>query len=296
MTFLLQNVVNALSLGGLDALIALGIAVVFSIMRLVNFAHGELIMIGGYTLFLLFFTGLAWPVVVILVIAVVVFTALLMERVAFRSVRGANPATLLVTSFAVSFLLQSLALVAMGAQAKTVGLPAFVLSSSTVAGIQVSNLDLVTVLVTGLLLTALVAFLTRTEMGIQMRAAAEDFEMARLLGVRANRVVAAAFAISGGLAGTVSLLYLSKTSAIYPGMGTGPVLVGFVACVIGGLGSLPGAALGGFLLGIVNVALQVLLPIGLRPSRDAFGFVVVVAILLMRPNGLLGARWLKERV
>jgi branched-chain amino acid transport system permease protein len=201
-----------------------------------------------------------------------------------------------VTSFAISFLLQNVVLVTMGAQAKSVALPDFVTSSIAIAGLRVANLDLLTIAVTVVLLAALVAFLRRTALGVQMRAAAEDFQMARLLGVRANRVVATAFAISGALAGVVSTLYVSRTAALDPTMGVQPVLVGFVACVIGGLGSLSGAALGGFLLGIVTVALQVLLPIELRPSREAFSFVIVVAVLLLRPHGLLGARWLKERV
>jgi branched-chain amino acid transport system permease protein len=294
MIFFFQNVINAVSLGGLDALIALGIAVLFSIMKLVNFAHGELIMIGGYTLFLLH--GAPLPFTLIAVVLVVVFAALLMERTAFRTVRSADPATLLVTSFAISFLLQNVVLVTMGAQAKSVALPDFVTSSIAIAGLRVANLDLLTIAVTVVLLAALVAFLRRTALGVQMRAAAEDFQMARLLGVRANRVVATAFAISGALAGVVSTLYVSRTAALDPTMGVQPVLVGFVACVIGGLGSLSGAALGGFLLGIVTVALQVLLPIELRPSREAFSFVIVVAVLLLRPHGLLGARWLKERV
>ena len=284
----LQYLVDALSLASLYALVALGIAMVFGIMQLVNFAHGELIMIGGYTLLVL--STQPWIVAGMGVVAVVVIAALVMERVAFRPVRGAPPTTLLITSFAVSYLLQNVAIIATGDRPKTIALPAVLIQSVQVGGLQVQELHLVTMALTVILVVALVLFLKYTALGVQMRAAAEDFQMARLLGVRADRVVASAFAISGLLAGTVALLLVAQTDLLTPTMGVQLVLVGFVATVIGGMGSLTGAGLGGALLGVLTVGLQALLPTELRPFRDAFSFLVVISLLVLRPQGILGTK------
>jgi branched-chain amino acid transport system permease protein len=287
MTTTIQYVIDALSLASLYALIALGIAMVFGIMRLVNFAHGEIIMLGAYALLEL--TGQPLVVVLLGTLAAGALVALAMERVAFRPVRRSSPATLLVTSFAVSVLLQNVVISTYGSFPKTVALPSFLDSPYSIGHIQISKSTVVTAITTMVLLVSLGIFLKKTALGTQMRAAAEDFTMARLLGVRADRVIATAFVISGVLAGTVSILLVWETGSISPTMGTAPVLVGFVATVIGGMGSLAGAALGGFLLGFVTVGFQAWLPLGLRDFRDAFAFGVVILILVVRPQGLLGA-------
>jgi branched-chain amino acid transport system permease protein len=219
-----------------------------------------------------------------------------MERVAFRTLRQANPATLLIASFALSYLLQHVALLIFGSRAMGIDFLSQLNESIELGGLRVPRLEIATVLVTVLLLGLLTLFFRRSAIGVQMRAAAEDFDMARLVGVRADRVIAVAFALSGILAGFVSLYVVAQGGSVSYKMGVNIVLVAFVASVIGGIGSLTGAALGGFLLGIVSVALQAFLPEGWRPYRDAFVFLLFIAFLLWRPQGLLSRRADRERV
>jgi branched-chain amino acid transport system permease protein len=290
----IQNVIDAVSFGSLYALFALGIALIFGIMNLINFAHGELIMVGGYAL--IFIGHPSWPVLVGGAIIVSVAFALATERVAFRPVRGADPITLLVTSFAVSYLLQSLAQTIVGSIPKTTNLSTWLAESFEVHGVFIPKLDVVIVGATLLMLVLLGLFLRRTRLGIQMRAAAEDFRMARVLGVRGNRVIATAFALSGALAGVAAILLVAQTGVVTPTMGSSPVLIAFIATVLGGMGSLRGAVLGGFVLGAITVALQAYLPLELRYYRDAFAYTAVIVVLLVRPQGLIVARNIVNRV
>jgi branched-chain amino acid transport system permease protein len=282
---LVQTVVDALSAGALYALVALGIALIFGVLGLINFAHAELITLGAYSALLT--QSAPWPILVLAALLTCVLMALLMERIAFRPVRGADGPTLLVTSFAVSFLIQSLLDAALSSTARSVKLPAFVSDNVTVGAVRIDNLDMITIGAAAFLLIGGTAFLRKSRVGVEMRAAAEDFEMARLLGVNANRVIAAAFAVSGLLAGGAALIFLGQTASVTPTLGVSIALVGFVATVLGGLNSLPAAALGGLLLGIVATLLQELLPLGLRPYRDVFLFAAVILTLLFRPDGLL---------
>jgi branched-chain amino acid transport system permease protein len=293
-TLLTQNVIDALSLGSLYALFALGIALIFGIMRLINLAHGELILIGGYTLLVL--GSQWWPLFVLGALAAAAVAALTMERVAFRPVRGAAPETLMVTSFAVSYLIQNVAILINGSQSDTVTVSKIFIESFQVVGLRIPKIDVVMLATTVGLLIVLGLFLKKTPLGVQMRAAAEDFEMANLLGVRTNFVIATAFAIGGLLAGVVSLLLVAQTGTVYPTMGLTPLLVGVVAGVMGGLASLPGAVLGGYLLGTLTVLLQTYLPENLRVFRDAFVFTLVILVLLLRPQGLLGGRVAAVRI
>ncbi|MEZ5123058.1 MAG: branched-chain amino acid ABC transporter permease [Solirubrobacterales bacterium] len=288
-TEIVQSAIDALALGSLYSLYALGIALVFSVMGLINFAHGELIMIGGFALALLVGV-MPLGIVLVVVAVVVVLAALTMERVAFRPVRGADPATLLITSFAVSYLLQNLAILIFGATPRTLSLGSWLGGSFTIAGNTVQHLSVATVIATAVLLAALVLFLGRTALGLRMRAAAEDFRMARLLGVRANRVIATAFAISGLLAAAGSVFLVAQTGTVTPDMGLTAILFAFMAAILGGIGSLPGAVAGGYLLGITTVLFQVWLPFSLRPYRDAFVFGVVFVVLVLRPQGLIPTR------
>jgi branched-chain amino acid transport system permease protein len=294
MTEVLQHIIDGLSIGSLYALFALGIALIFGIMGLLNFAHGELIMTGGFTMVLLSSAG--WIVMILGTLVVVVVVALLIERVAFRPVRGADPITLLVTSFALSYLLQHLAEIIFGSVSKTVDVSQSLSSSIHLGSLSIPKLDLITIAVTLLLLAGLTAFLARTRMGVQMRAAAESFSMARLLGVRANNVIAVAFMLSGVLAAVASLLLVAQTGAVTNTIGASPVLVAFIATVLGGIGSLRGAVLGGFLLGFLTVALASYLPLELRYYRDAFVYTAVIAMLLLRPQGLIVAKNVVTRI
>jgi len=290
----LQYAINALSLGGLYAVFALGVAMVFSIMRLINFAHGELIMLGG--LALLVFAGLPTWLRIVLSAAVVIAAALAMERIAFRPVRGARDETLMVTSFAVSFFIVSLTIVIRGSTPVSVGILPELSSQVALGGLTVSVMDIVTIAVTTLCVIGLSLFLKKTSLGIQMRAAAENFKMARSLGVPANRVISLAFGISGILAFVGSLLLVSQTGLVSPTMGSGPVFTAFIATILGGMGSIAGAALGGYLLGILTIAFQAFLPISVSSYRDALVFTVLVVVLAVRPGGIVQIASQKSRV
>ena len=279
-----QLIVDSLTAGSFYALFALGIALIFGIMQLVNFAHGELIMVGAYAVYLT--QGWSLPLMLLVSVGTVVVLALLMERVAFRPVRGANPATLLITSFAVSFLLQNLAQMVFTTLPKSADVAPVFRRSFTVGGLTVGWLSVVTIVTTAVLLAALALFLRRTATGVQMRAAAEDFGMARLCGVRSNRVIATAFGIGGLLAGVGALLLVGQSGSVSITMGLAPVLFGFTAAAIGGLGSLPGAVVGGYLLGAGSTVLQQVLPYGLAGYRDAFLFLGVFGLMCLRPGGL----------
>lgn len=304
MSNLVQILVDAISLGSLYALVALAIGLVFGVMKLINFAQADYITIGAYALVVpsasaspaLFIGG--WPVVFMVagVLAVVTVLALLTERIAFRPMRNSNPATLLISSFAVSYFLQHLVILVHTGRPKSVGVGNSLSAAVEIAGIRLPGNQILTMVVAAVMLVGLVIFLKKTPMGIQMRAAAENFQMARLMGVRANRVIAVAFVISGVMAATVSMLLVVQTGTLDVRMGLMPVIFAFFATVIGGMGSLPGAALGGFIVGFISVLLQAFLPAELRPFRDAGVFLLVILILLVRPQGLIVDRAARERV
>ena len=187
-------------------------------------------------------------------------------------------------------------MVVFGSLPRTTNLSPVVTESVEIGDLSVSKLNLITVTVTAALLVGLGLFLARTSLGVQMRAAAEDFRMARLLGVRANVVIATAFAISGLLAGVASLLLVAQSGTVSPQMGLYPVLVAFIATVLGGMGSLVGAVIGGYVLGALTVSLQVLLPLEFRSYRDAIAYAIVIVVLVVRPQGLVVARSAQARV
>lgn len=289
-----QILVDAVSVGGLYALTALGIGLIFGVMRLINFAHAQLITIAGYAVLVLFTQSAILAVVGALAVAIVL--ALLIEGAAFRPLRGGDPATLLIASFAVSFFIEKVMIMGVGSRSKGVDFLPMLASNVEIAGVRMQLLQLVTILVSAVLLVGTTWFLKSTRIGLEMRAAAENFRMAEVLGIRANRVIATAFAISGVLAAAVACLYVAQTGLVQPRMGLQLVIIAFVGTVIGGLGSLPGAALGGFLVGAMTILLQALLPPELRVFREAFLFVAVAIMLLFRPQGLMPARGLKERI
>ena len=301
----IQLMIDALSLGSQYALVALGIGLIFGVMRMINFAQGDLIMLGAYALVVPTTADLAPPLIgklpaVALIITVIAITAgagIVTERFAFRPLRRreADGATLLISSFAVGYLLQSVVLFVHTGRPKSVSIFADLTRQLELGGVRVAMIDIVTICVTALLLTAMVVFLRRLRWGIEMRAATEDFTMARILGVRADAVIALAFAIAGALAGILSLLYVAKTGVLDFRMGVPLAIAGFVGTVIGGMGSLVGAVLGGLFLGVASSLLQALLPEVLRPGRDAFLYGLVIFVLLVRPQGLFAGRNVGER-
>jgi len=299
-----QNLIDALALGSLYALAALGIGLIFGVLRLINFAHGDYITVGAYSLIIPstqvmaqeMLGALPWPLLIIAVTAVVVILALLSELIVFRPLRAASAATLMIASFALGFVIQYTLLLFYSGRPKAFGLWPELTQVVEFVGLRVPLLQLITISVTIVLLVGLVGFLRYTAYGVQMRAAAEDFRMARLLGVKANRVIALAFGLSGVLAAVVSLLFLTQRGIVAVDMGVPLMLFAFVATVVGGMGSLVGAVVGGYAVGILSVALQVLLPEDLRAFRDAFVFLAIIIILLFRPSGLVKVKAVVERV
>jgi branched-chain amino acid transport system permease protein len=288
--FVVQFLINALSLGSLYALMALGMAIVFGILRLVNLAYGELIMVTGYTLFILNDSPLPWFILAITAVLVAMLTSLLTERVAFRPVRTNSLNAMLITSFAVSTLLQNAALLLVSPRTRAVNVPSVLSQNLNIAGLNVSMANVLTIIVSLVLLVGLNVLLRRTTLGIALRAAADDFPMTRMLGVRADRVIATAFAISGVLAGVVGLFWVARIGSVIPTIGAGPLLIALIATVIGGMAGLSGAIAGGYLLGALTVGMQLLLPQGLLDYRDAFTFAIVILVLLVRPQGLIAGR------
>jgi branched-chain amino acid transport system permease protein len=293
----IQYILDSIAYGSLFALMALGLSLLFGVMGLMNFAYGELIMAGAYTMF--FTRGWGWLGMIAMTIVVVTVLSLLMELVAFRPVRRASPVTLLITSFAVSYALQELAWtdvlgispspIGTGPQKGVQPYP-WLTNQFNISGVLISKLEIATWIVTIVLLVGMTLLLKRSTLGIQLRASTEDFRMAQLCGVRANWVISAAFGITGLLASAVALLYVFRTGAVAPDIGQGPLFIAFVGGVIGGLGSLAGAALGGFVLGVVINILASTLPITVKSHYLLFAFAAVIAILVFVPEGLISVR------
>jgi branched-chain amino acid transport system permease protein len=301
---LLQNLIDALSLGSIYALVALGIGLLFGILRLINFAHGDMITVGAYALIVpsadmaarLLIGSWHWTALIPVICLVVVIAALATDVLIFRPLRRASSPTLMIASFAVSYIIQSGILMIYGSRPKAINLWAGMNGQVMIGDLRVPMLQIVTLAVTLVLMTAVTLFLRRTSYGVQMRAAAEDFRMAQYLGVRGNLVIGTAFAISGILAAAVSLLYVTQSGSLSHTLGVPLALFAFVAVVIGGMGNLVGAVVGGFLVGLVVTMLQAYLPADLRAFRDAFAFAFVILVLLVRPSGLIPAKNTVERV
>jgi branched-chain amino acid transport system permease protein len=304
MTSALQILIDAISVGSLYALAALGVGLVFGVLRLVNFAYGDFITVGSYALIvpsasitaIMFIGDWPWPLLVIASAIIVMMVALICDFVVFRPLRQASSAVLMIASFGLSYIIQNAIIIIYNARPKAVGIWPGLAEAITIGDLRVPGLQVVTIVVALGLLAALVLFLRKSRFGVQMRAAAEDFQMARMLGVQANTVIGTAFVISAFLAAIVSLLFLCQVGVVSFHMGTQLMLIAFIATVIGGMGSLVGAVVGGYAIGISGTLLQVMLPENLRYFRDAFVFGAVIVILLARPQGLVVTRAARERV
>ncbi len=290
MDVFLQQCVNAISLGGIYALLALGLAVVFSIVRLINFAHGEVMTVAGYAIWFALLSSVPVAAAILLGVVVAMLASVAMERIAFRAMRGANVTSLLITSFAVSEIIKVFFQNGITARPVPIVLPAWMSGTVNIGFLTISVMSIISITVVILSLIALTLVLTRTTLGVAMRAAAEDFPVVRLVGIKANHVVALAFAISGVLAGVTAVLWVAQRGSVDPLMGAAPVLKAFIATVLGGLGSLSGAVAGGFAVGIVEVFLQGYLPESVAPYREAISLSIIIAILVARPDGLLPAQ------
>jgi branched-chain amino acid transport system permease protein len=295
MESLISYVVNVISLGGTYALLALGLAVVFSVLGLINFAHGELMTLTGYVLLAGVLMGQPfWLAVLIAVIAGGV-SAALMEFAAFRPVRNASGATLLMTSFAVSMLLQVIFQNGISPRGQAVPVPAWLTTSISVGVSQISKVQIMSITVGLVALIFLKFFFDRSYWGWAIKAAANDFEIVGLMGIKASRLITFAFLLSGLLAGIAGVLWVIQRGSVDPLMGFKPVLAAFIVAVIGGLGSLTGAVFGGFILSSIEIALQTWLPANVMPYREAITYTIVVLILSVFPNGIFGKR-VQEKV
>jgi branched-chain amino acid transport system permease protein len=281
-----QGIADAIALGALYGVVAVGIGLVFGVMRLINFAYGELITAGAYVL--AYTSG--WPpaLAIVACVAAVVALALAQERVAFRPLRrsGASPATMLVATFAVSFLLQAIYLLAFGTRGQIVGTLGQLNTAFTIRGVDIRWIVLVTTVTGVALLAATAALLNRTELGLHLRAAAHDFRTARLLGVRANRVIGLSFVLAGVLAAAVSVLYTVSNPLVQPAMGVPITIFALIGVVVGGLDRLWSAALGGFAVGFVYGMFGDLLSSAASPYLPSVVYGAVILVLLLRPAGL----------
>ncbi len=293
-----QTLVDAVGLGAVYALMAVGIGLVFGVLRLVNFAYGQLVMAGAYTLAL----TADWPVAASLLacLGVVLALSVALERAVFRPLRDQSPAVMLVTTFAVAFLLQNVALL-VDLRDGTIGEAATSVASLNqavdVAGVDVRKITLVAVAVAGVALGLLAALLTRTTVGLHMRAAAADFRTARLLGVRAGRVIGFAVLLSGILAATVAVILTVQSPLVTPEFGLRETIVVLVGVVVGGIDRLWTATLGGFTIGFATGVINGALPTEHTVFLPSAVFALVIGVLLLRPAGLFAwGRAATERV
>ena len=285
MELILSTLINGLSLGGIYAMIALGYTMVYGIAKLLNFAHGDIIMVGAYTIFV--FVGMSNPMVAIL--AAVIFCMILgmvMEKLAYKPLRGASPLAVLITAIGVSYLLQSLAQIIFGSAPKMVTVYEF--GAVQFMGVTVQVSSLVTLAVTVVVMVCLTLFVKYTRTGRAMVAVSEDRGAAQLMGIDVNKIITITFAIGAALAALAGLFYLLKAPSVSNTLGAMPGIKAFTAAVIGGIGSIPGAMLGGILLGVVeSISYKIA---AIAPYTDAIEFSILIVILLVRPTGFLGKK------
>ncbi|TML18260.1 MAG: branched-chain amino acid ABC transporter permease [Actinobacteria bacterium] len=281
-----RTLADAFALGSIYALMAIGIGLVFGVLRLVNFAYGQLVMAGAFALALASQWG--WPVWagILLCFAVVIVLSLLMDRIVFRPLREQSPAVMLVATFAVAFLLQSIALLWFGSLGKIATSLSFLQRPVTISGVDIRKITIVAMVVAACCLVALVLLLNKTNVGLHMRAAAMDFQTARLLGVRANRVIASAVLISGLLAAIVAVMLTVQTPLVTPDFALRDTIVVLAGVVVGGMNRLVSATLGGFAIGFASGLLGGALPTNQSQYLPSFVFAAVIVVLLIRPGGL----------
>ncbi len=283
---LIEQLINGLLTGSIYALIALGYTMVYGIAKMINFAHGDIIMVGAYILYLLGvgYLGLPTPFVIILTIILCALLGMIIEKVAYKPLRSAPPLAVLITAIGVSYFLQNFVLITMGAT--PIPFPSIIqVPSIHLGNITVSGITLVTLLVTFVCMMALLFFIQRTRTGVAMRAVSEDKGAAELMGINVNKTISITFAIGSALAAVAGLLFISQYKSLQPTLGALPGIKAFVAAVLGGIGSIPGAMVGGLLLGLIESLSKGYISTALA---DAISFSVLVIVLLVRPSGLMG--------
>ncbi len=288
----LSYLVSGLGLGSVYAIIALGYTMVYGIAKMLNFAHGDIIMIGAYTAFFAL-TRFGLPVLAAVPLAVLVCTVLgvIIERLAYKPLRQATSLSVLITAIGVSYFLQNAAQILWSSSTKV--FPAIVSNGALQIGdLSISYLTIITIAVCIIVMVCLTLFINHTKTGSAMRACAEDKGAAMLMGVNVNRIISITFAIGSALAAVAAVLLCAAYPQVYPTLGSMPGIKAFTAAVFGGIGSIPGAFIGGLLLGIIEILSRAYISTQLS---DAIVFGVLVIVLLIKPTGLLGRR-LSEKV
>ena len=282
---IVEQLINGLRTGSIYALIALGYTMVYGIAKMINFAHGDIIMVGAYSLYV-FYGILGLPVAVAVILSIIVCAVLgvVIEKVAYKPLRNAQPLAVLITAIGVSFLLQNLALLIFKATPIPFG-SIIRVPSVQIAGIHISGITIVTLVVTTISMILLTLFINKTKAGRAMRAVSEDKGAAELMGISVNGTISLTFAIGSALAAVAGLLFICQYESLQPTLGALPGIKAFVAAVLGGIGSVPGAMLGGIVLGIIESLSKAYISTQLS---DAIVFGVLVVVLLVKPSGLLG--------
>ena len=286
MAVFLQHFLTAVSLGGAYALIAVGYTMVYGILRLINFAHGDIFMMAGY--FMIFaMSSMPWPIALVVTLVTTTLLGTLIERVAYKPLRTAPRMSIMISAIGVSYLLQNLATYLFTALPR--GYPSIPMLKRVIhlGPVSSSLVTFVTPVLTIVLVIVLMQLIGHTKTGMAMRAVSKDFDTARLMGININGVITFTFAIGSCLAAVGSILYFTDRMTVYPFSGSLPGLKCFVAAVLGGIGSIPGAVIGGFIIGASETTL---IASGNSTFSDAFTFVLLIIVLLVRPSGIFGEK------
>ena len=280
-----STLINGLSLGGIYAMIALGYTMVYGIAKMLNFAHGDIIMVGGYTIFLFLFINPIVAIAAAIVFCVVI--GILIEKLAYKPLRGSSPLAVLITAIGVSYLLQSFAQILFGSATKFVEIATFE-KKLQLGAVSIDIPTIITLVCSAAVMAALSIFVKYSKTGRAMIAVSEDKGAAQLMGINVNTIIMITFAIGSALAALAGVFTLLKSPAITPTFGAMPGIKAFTAAVIGGIGSIPGAMVGGLLLGMIETSSNAV-P-ALSPYTDAVEFSILIIVLLVKPTGLLGKK------
>lgn len=293
MTTFFQNCLTGISIGSIYALIAIGYTMVYGILRLINFAHGDIFMMAGYFM-IICMTDLMipWYISIIIVIVATVLLGVFTERIAYKPLRNAPRMSIMISAIGVSYFLQNFATYLFSAQPKSYPSIEFLNKRITIGDVSTSIVTFITPILTIVLVVCLVLLVNKTKIGMAMRAVSKDFETSQLMGVKINYVISMTFVIGCALAAIGSILYFTPRPSVYPLSGSLPGLKCFVAAVFGGIGSIPGALIGGFIIGLIETFVK---GSSISEFSDVFTFVILILVLLVKPNGLFGEKT-KEKV
>lgn len=290
MAIVMQHLVNGISLGSLYALIAIGYTMVYGILRLINFAHGDIVMMAAYFAYF----GIAafhmpWYITVVVVVALTALMGAGIEKAAYRPLRDAPKTSILISAIGVSYLLENLANYLFSGVPKAFPAIGGLADNIVIGGVSVQMVSLLTPVIVVLLVLGLMFIINKTKLGMAMRAVSKDYEIARVMGIKIDNVISYTFMIGSGLAAIGAVLWGAKYPQVQPMMGVMPGLKCFIAAVIGGIGNIGGAMLGGFILGLGEILLVAIAP-DLTGYRDAFAFIFLIIVLLAKPTGILGEK------